>query len=547
MKNKIFDLIKLSEDDKSDGQGFVLVGNPISGNSEEENIKKYSTEQNNAENSGTENNKVEDNSTENNSTENNSTVNNNSDQNRKVNNDSFKEPNYEHKPDYNRQYKSEYQYNNENKIDDDLKDSTFKQDTPKTPPYTEKMTGTDDNFFSQFNSGDKAPGIENDPYRSSNSANRETEKKKSPAGRNALILILALIIGLGGGIGGGYLAVQNFGSLGSGKNITINPSSDTEVTEAVAAKVLPSVVGITATTTTVSQDMFFGPQQQESSGVGTGIIIDKSGYILTNSHVIMDDDKSKLTVLLASGDEVSGTVEWFDATLDLAIVKISASNLTAAELGDSDKINIGQYAAAIGNPLGLEFQGSVTSGVVSGLNRTITASSGSKEVQMEELIQVDAAINSGNSGGPLLNSKGEVIGINTAKAESGEGMGFAIPINVAKPIVKKIIETGEFNRVYMGVSVRDAASIIEEYPNIDLGTKSGAYIVQVTNGSPAEAAGLKEKDVIVEVDGKKIESRTELINLLLNYSSGDTISVKYYRDGKVATAKVKLTGDVPAE
>ena len=375
------------------------------------------------------------------------------------------------------------------------------------------------------------------------------EKKKTgnkKTSRNALIIVLALILGLCGGVGGGYLAVNNFGGIGGANSkVTINPSSDTEVTEAVAAKVLPSVVGITATTTQVTQDMFFGTQEQEVGGVGTGIIVDTSGYILTNSHVIMDDEQSKLKVLLSSGEEVKGTVEWLDATLDLAIVKISETGLTAADLGDSDSIQIGQYAAAIGNPLGLEFQGSVTAGVVSGLGRSITAASQSKEVLMEDLIQVDAAINSGNSGGPLLNNKGQIIGINTAKADSGEGMGFAIPINTAKPIVKEIIKNGEFNRVYMGVSVRDASAIIDENPDVDLGTETGAYIVQTTSGSPAEKAGLKAKDIIVEVEGTTIETRTDLINLLLNYKAGDKLKVKYFRGGKAATASVTLTGEEP--
>ena len=409
---------------------------------------------------------------------------------------------------------------------------------PKTPPVTEKITQSDDTFFSQFNNNDPTgskPEVTSD--------SRDNDKKKRS--KNILIIILALLLGLGGGVGGGYLAVNNMSSSGPSRDITINPVSGTDVTEAVAAKMLPSVVGITAVTTQVSQNMFFGLQEEEVGGVGTGIIVDKSGYILTNSHVIMDDDKSDLTVLLSSGEDVKGTVEWFDPTLDLAIVKVSAKGLTAADLGNSDDINIGQYVAAIGNPLGLEFRGSVTSGVVSGLDRSITAASDNKEVTMEDLIQVDAAINSGNSGGPLLNSKGQVIGINTAKAESGEGMGFAIPINTAKPIVKEIIKTGEFHRVYMGVSVRNASEIKSEYPDVDLGTDTGAYIVQITKGSPAEKAGLQEKDVIVDVEGKKIENRSDLISLLLNYRAGDKLKVKYYRSGKAATTEVTLTGDEP--
>ena len=319
-----------------------------------------------------------------------------------------------------------------------------------TPPVVEKMTETETLF------GDKpaygSVGSQEPPRIHKSQTGNGANKKIS---KNVLVIILALLLGFGGGFGGGILAIQNFGGGGSGSNVTVNAKGESlNVTEAVAKKVLPSVVGITATTTTVSQDIFFGPQQQVVSGVGTGIILDTSGYILTNSHVIMDDSKTKLTVLLSDGREVSGSVKWFDTTLDLAIVKISAANLTPAEMGNSDNLKVGQYVAAIGNPLGLEFQGSVTQGVISGLNRTIVATNDNNtEVSMENLVQVDAAINAGNSGGPLLNSSGQVIGINTAKAESGENMGFAIPIDTAKPIIDSIKANGEFNRVYMGVSV----------------------------------------------------------------------------------------------
>ncbi len=411
-----------------------------------------------------------------------------------------------------------------------------------TPPVTEKMTDSDDQFFSQFNSGggnDQVPPRMRDGNSSGNGGN----KKKS--GRNIMIIILALIVGLGGGFGGGAIAVNVLGGGGSGSNYTIDANTeDLNVTEAVAQKVLPSTVGITATTTQVTENMFFGAQEQEVSGVGTGIIVDKAGYILTNSHVIMDDDQTKLKVLLSDGREVDGTVKWFDAGLDLAIVKINADNLVAAELGDSGNLKVGQYVAAIGNPLGLEFQGTVTQGVVSGLDRTIVATSDNKEVSMENLIQVDAAINSGNSGGPLLDDQGKVIGINTAKAESGENMGFAIPIDAAKPIVDSIKESGDYSRAYMGVTVGNVATAIEQNPSANFGTKTGAYIDTVTKGSPAEAAGLQKGDVIVEVDGNKIETRSDLINLLLKYKSGDTINVKYYRDGNVNTTNVKLTNDV---
>lgn len=419
----------------------------------------------------------------------------------------------------------------------------------RIPPVTEKLTDNDEGFFNQFNNDGGNDGTPPPTYGyGGNSNGSNSNKKKSSTGsRNVLIIILALLVGLGGGFGGGALAVKYLGagSGSGGSNYTISAVSDElTVTEAVAEKVLPSVVGITATTTVATQDWFYGMTENETSGVGSGLIVDKAGYILTNSHVIMDDDKTKLTVLLSDGREVEGTVEWFDVSLDLAIVKIAADNLTAVDLGDSDTLKVGQYVAAIGNPLGLEFQGSVTQGVVSGLDRTITAMSDNKQVTMENLIQVDAAINSGNSGGPLLDSKGQVIGINTAKTESAENMGFAIPINTAKPIIESIKESGEYSRAYMGVSVTNVSDVAGENQNVDLGTDKGAYIAQVTQGSPAEAAGLQAKDIVVEVDGNSVESRNDLINLLLKYSAGDTISVKYYRDGKVNTAKVKLTGDI---
>ena len=468
-----------------------------------------------------------------------------------------------------------------NKDASESKPISDKQPREKTPPVTEKMTDTDDNFFNQFdnngsggsgnvppnynnsygsgagnhnfngsgnNSGGGNGGYYGGPAYGSASGDPNHRKAGMVNSRNIIIVILALLLGLGAGFGGGILAVNHMssgsGSSSSGRNYTINANSEElNVTEAVAEKVLPSVVGITATTKVASQDIFSGRFENEVSGVGSGIIVDEAGYILTNSHVIMDDSNTKLTVLLSDGREIEGTVEWFDASLDLAIVKISADNLTAADLGNSDELKVGQYVAAIGNPLGLEFQGSVTQGVVSGLDRTITASSDNKQVRMENLIQVDAAINSGNSGGPLLNNNGQVIGINTAKTESGENMGFAIPINTAKPIVESIKETGEYSRAYMGVSVTNVSDIAQEQ-NGNLGTETGAYVAQVTPGSPAEAAGLRARDVIVELDGKKIESRNDLINQLLNYSSGDTVDVKYYRNGNQETASVQLTNEI---
>jgi S1-C subfamily serine protease len=374
--------------------------------------------------------------------------------------------------------------------------------------------------------------------------------------RRRFVILVCIIIAamIASGIMGGVIGSnmnRNSAPIGvastenapSGENINITPSADINTTEAVAQKVLDSVVGITSTVTR-DGGSYFGIElgSQESGGVGTGIIVDASGYILTNSHVVLDGELDKIEVLLSDGSTAPGQLLWNDSSIDLAIVRVDATGKTLkpAELGDSDKVKIGSYVAAIGNPLGLDFNGSITQGVVSGLGRSISASNGSSVTKMEDLIQVDAAINSGNSGGPLLNQKGQVIGVNTAKAQA-EGMGFAIPINIAKPIVEKVIKTGGFERVYMGVSAADANVIAEQYPNLGLKEDiKGAFITAVSGGSPADNAGLLMKDVIISVDGKDVETSGDLIKLLLNSSVGDKVKVGYIRDGKETTVEVTL-------
>lgn len=379
----------------------------------------------------------------------------------------------------------------------------------------------------------------------SNSANTATVMKLSGKSMTTIIIIVIIacvLSAIGGGVIGANISGNNSVNqiVGESQNLTINPTADITTTEAVAKKVLSSVVGITATGTIVSDDYFFGPSESEVSGVGTGMIIDKEGYILTNSHVVMDGEVKEITVLLSNGEEVGGSVIWSDAGLDLAIVKIEAAGLEPVELGNSDEVAIGSYVAAIGNPLGLQFNGSITQGVVSGLERNIVASDGIKTTSMEGLIQVDAAINSGNSGGPLLNSRGQVIGVNTAKASGGEGMGFAIPINNALPIVEKVIESGSFERVYMGISAANVEVIAENYPNVIIEAKEGAVVTEVNDNSPAKEAGIKVKDVIIEIDGKAITGSSALIKTLLNYSSGDVAKVVINRDGEIITVDVKL-------
>lgn len=342
--------------------------------------------------------------------------------------------------------------------------------------------------------------------------------------------------------------------------LSISASDDITTAEAVAAKAMPSVVGIsTVATQTYGYGGFFGfgfgfgdggnGYTYDAEMVGTGVIVDDSGYILTNSHVVNDGDTKSITVSLYDGSNVTGTVLWNDANLDLAVVKIDGeAGLAAAELGDSDAVNIGAYAAAIGNPLGLQYERSISQGIISGLNRTISVSDGSSSsssTAMEGLMQTDATINSGNSGGPLLNSRGQVIGINTAKASNGEGMGFAIPINVAKPILEQIMESGSYERPYIGISgisLTEQTQYSSESLEEQLGTSKGIYIASVAAGGGAAAAGIEQGDVILAVNGVEVGTMNKLNTVLVAYSVGDTVTLTVMRDKKEEQVDVVLGG-----
>lgn len=369
-------------------------------------------------------------------------------------------------------------------------------------------------------------------------------KKRSKWGKKLISIILIVLLSAGAGFGGGLAALYYGQNLipGSGptNDITIKTVGNINTAEAVAEKVIPSVVGI-STRKEVTYQSWFGNQKGIAEGVGTGIIVDENGYILTNSHVVSDGTAETITVQLTDGREIEGKVLWNDKNIDLAIVKIEANNLTAAELGDSEGIKIGSYAVAIGNPLGLAFDRSVTQGVISGLNRSITVSDGQTQMTMDGLMQTDASINSGNSGGPLLNSKGQVIGINSAKAQSGEGLGFAIPINTAKPIVQEIKSKGEFKRAYIGIRGGSVAEYLQAYPNENLGSDTGVFVAQIYPDSPAEKAGVKEEDIIIGVNDVEVETMNQLISDLFKYRPGDTVKLKIIRDLRSMTIDVTLT------
>ncbi len=324
--------------------------------------------------------------------------------------------------------------------------------------------------------------------------------------------------------------------------VSLEKYSDTSVYS--ANKILPSIVGITVEYTVNTP--YFGYQMQSSgSATGSGVIITEDGYILTNNHVVNTSSSSsyykvsqanKITVKLYNDEtiydaEIVGT----DETTDLAVIKIDKSGLPSATLGDSDKISVGEFCMAVGSPLGME--STVTAGIISAKARNITS-----EGKEYTVIQTDAAINSGNSGGALVNSKGEVIGINTLKiAGTGiEGIGFAIPINSTVNISEQLISDGKVKRPYIGISGRDIDSqTAKQYKLVE-----GVYIVSVGQFTSAEKAGLKSSDIITEVDGTSIKSMDELNEIKNKHQIGDTLALKVYRDNKYMDVEITL-GEQP--
>lgn len=346
------------------------------------------------------------------------------------------------------------------------------------------------------------------------------------------------------------------------------PVSSARVTPVVTAakKVGPAVVGIA--TKAVKREMVpdledlfpgffpfkgfpgFGEggkvQERVVEGVGSGVIYDaKKGYIATNNHVVQG--AKEITVYLTDGRNLKGKVLGTDPATDLAVVKIDADNLPEAPLGDSDTIQVGEPAIAIGNPLGMELRGSVTVGIVSALNRTVSVGD-----NKYTLIQTDAAINPGNSGGALVNADGEVMGINSAKyAGNGvEGIGFAIPINTAKPILQGLVEHGSIARPYLGVRIIDEESFkkknASDKDSIGIDFHGGVYIDSMFRNSPAHKAGLRPGDIILKVNGKKVSKSTELQQAIKDSKVGETISVTIRR-GDAEMVKDVVLEAVPEE
>lgn len=303
----------------------------------------------------------------------------------------------------------------------------------------------------------------------------------------------------------------------------------------IAEKVGPSVVGIVTTQTYTSWN---GGTYDQQAGSGSGIIISADGYIITNSHVI--EGASGIEVVLNSGDTYTAKLIGSDTKTDLAVVKIDATNLPVAELGKSADLKVGELAVAIGNPLGLEFQGSVTAGVISALNRTMEV-----DGRQYTLVQTDAAINPGNSGGPLVNKYGQIIGINTVKISSttAEGMGFAIPIDVAVPIIEELIENGYVSgRPQIGIGIRDISESMSRYYDLPV----GIYVVSVSSGNGAEKAGIQPGDVIIKADDKAVATSDELNDVRDTHKAGEKLKLTLVRDGKTMDINVTLGEEKPA-
>ena len=381
-------------------------------------------------------------------------------------------------------------------------------------------------------------------------APRKPEKKRRKANggkvaRSAVALVLAAAMGFAGGFVGARFGnagnkvvlqqVERSGSADSSSASGTNVSAGGMTTAQVSEMVSPSVVVITTEQVVYSQWSWYG-QNQVESGAGSGVIISSDGYILTCAHVV--SGASNITVTIGDTD-YPATLVGEDTSSDIAVVKIDATGLTPATVGDSNGLKVGESVMAVGNPLG-ELGGTVTSGIVSALNRSVSIQ-GSNSVNTMSLIQMDASVSPGNSGGGLFNMNGELVGIVNAKSSDSdaEGLGFAIPINDAVKVAQELLENGYVTgRPYLGISyyaVTDAQTAAQ------LGVNAyGVYIVEVVKGGPADKAGLQAGDRIVSMDGSEVATQSDLGTLMQDHKAGDTIEITVARGGQMQTVTVTL-------
>lgn len=276
----------------------------------------------------------------------------------------------------------------------------------------------------------------------------------------------------------------------------------------------------------------------ESLGLGTGLIVSKNGYILTNQHVV-GNIGTMCYVTLESGKMYNGKTVWANSDIDLAIIKINESLKNVAQIGDANTINVGENVYAIGNPIGYEFQRTVTGGIISAVNRTVKIKNSDETYSyMSNLIQTDATINPGNSGGPLINKEGNVIGINTIKITSAEGIGFAIPINIIKPIIEKFDKYGGFEEAYLGIFAYDNSVI--QYINSGNNFSKGIYVEDIISNGPADKTELKKGDIITKIDNTNISKMSELQEYIFRKNPGDEIVLFVEENNNIKEIKIQL-------
>lgn len=376
--------------------------------------------------------------------------------------------------------------------------------------------------------------IDNETGQVINNAKKDKNAKQHPV----LYLVLVAIISLSCGLAGGYMAAKYTTPqtvIYKSDSINVDSSFVTDGSiQSVIASVKDSVVEInTETVETNNYYSFFGlPSENLVEGAGSGVIISNDGYIVTNNHVI--ENASSIKVRLTNGSVYDATLVATDSKSDVAVIKIEANDLTCATIGNSDNLVVGDSVIAIGNPLG-SLGGTATDGIISSLNREVTVNN-----EKMNLIQTNAAINSGNSGGGLFNTSGQLIGIINAKSvgTSVEGLGFAIPINDVMNVVEQLLESGYVtDRATLGVKVTELTQDTRNY-------KAGLYIQSTVKGSGAEKAGLQPYDRIIALNDYEISSYTDLSSQLQNYNVGDTVTLTIVRDGQHMNVDVTLTGPI---
>lgn len=301
-------------------------------------------------------------------------------------------------------------------------------------------------------------------------------------------------------------------------------AGETESLADMVARLSPSVVGIAT-------------RQNGQQGIGSGVIVSADGYILTNHHVAAEG--AEVTLIFADGTKELASAVWSSQALDLAIVKAREGSYPAAAMGSVEDVRVGEQVVAIGTPLALQFQHTVTGGIVSALNRTLQVPSGRSTAFMEQLIQTDVAINPGNSGGPLLNQRGEVIGIVTVRVEEAAGIGFAIPIDIARPIVEHFLADGSYVTPKMGAYLFD--SEIARYYDANSTMTTGLYVIDVEPGSAAQSAGIQTGDILLRADGRECRTLLDLRYVLFSHKVGETLELEVQRGGEILHLTPKLT------